>query len=657
MDSKHSIALTFAVYQNGTLVRRETVTEEVIKVGSDVKAHLRITDARASRMHAIIEATALDRVTLIDLGNDSGTKVNNTPVTKCFISSGDQITIGETNIVLERVESAAVAAVPVNAPFVVAASNPFAGSPDPFAFNNPFAAKAPMPMDDVAADAPEGSYTYALLKNAPEVAAEEVEDARVSSVEVMILWDTTALHVQHLTPPRSFYVGEEHEKGSPCDYFIPSEKLGATRAPIVLTDRAGVVSIVLLPGATGTIEIPGQAKKTVQEVIAQGLAQPCAELSGAFQVALSGGSKATLAMGGLVFKVSSGNAGRAVAGGFRMDSQGLLYAGLSFAVHASLLAAMALFVPPMGATEEGEISQEQMYLLRTYLDPVGEQERAAKADEPTVDTRTTEPAGGSGARAMGDEGKMGAPNSRATDGRFAIAGKDNLTPQQAKAAALNEARTGFMISLLNSGVGGDPNAPTAPWGRDVSLGNDPMSYRGNMWGTDIGEAYGPGGLGLTGVGEGGGGLYTGIGMGSIGTIGHGRGTGDGQGFGPGRGGSHGVVPGAHRISVPRMTSSPPNVSGRLPPEVVQRIVRQNFGRFRACYETGLRANPSLTGRVAVRFVIGRDGGVSNVANGGSDMSDATTVACVVRAFYGLSFPQPENGIVAVTYPIMFSPGS
>ncbi len=53
-------------------------------------------------------------------------------------------------------------------------------------------------------------------------------------------------------------------------------------------------------------------------------------------------------------------------------------------------------------------------------------------------------------------------------------------------------------------------------------------------------------------------------------------------------------------------------SGRLPPEVIQRIVRQNFGRFRLCYENGLRNNPNLQGRVSVRFVIGRDGAVSNV---------------------------------------------
>ena len=101
----------------------------------------------------------------------------------------------------------------------------------------------------------------------------------------------------------------------------------------------------------------------------------------------------------------------------------------------------------------------------------------------------------------------------------------------------------------------------------------------------------------------------------------------------------------------------PVTSGRLPPEVIQRVVRQNFGRFKACYEGGLRGNPNLQGRVAVRFVINHEGSVSNVANGGSDLPDAGVVSCVTRSFYGLSFPQPENGIVTVTYPIVFSPAN
>jgi hypothetical protein len=153
-------------------------------------------------------------------------------------------------------------------------------------------------------------------------------------------------------------------------------------------------------------------------------------------------------------------------------------------------------------------------------------------------------------------------------------------------------------------------------------------------------------------GEQGGGRGEGIGLGNIGTIGHGAGSGTGQGFGSG----HGRLSGSHRTKPPQVRMGATSVSGRLPPEVIQRIVRQNFGRFRLCYENGLRNNPNLQGRVGVRFVIGRDGAVSNTSNGGSDMPDSGVVNCVVRSFQSLSFPQPEGGIVTVVYPIMFSPG-
>ncbi len=197
----------------------------------------------------------------------------------------------------------------------------------------------------------------------------------------------------------------------------------------------------------------------------------------------------------------------------------------------------------------------------------------------------------------------------------------------------------------------DP-APAAPWGRDDSLGNDPVSARGNMWGDEIGDSYGAGGLGLSGIGEGGAGKGEGVGLGNIGTIGHGAGTGTGQGFGSG----HGRLGGSHRSRPPQVRMGATTVTGSLPPEVVQRIVRQNYGRFRLCYENGLRNNPNLQGRVSVRFVIGRDGSVSNVGNAGSDLPDASVVACVVRSYQGLTFPEPEAGIVTVVYPIMFSPG-
>lgn len=99
------------------------------------------------------------------------------------------------------------------------------------------------------------------------------------------------------------------------------------------------------------------------------------------------------------------------------------------------------------------------------------------------------------------------------------------------------------------------------------------------------------------------------------------------------------------------------VNGRLPPEVITRIIRQNLGRFRLCYENGLRFNPSLTGRVTTTFVIDRSGAVSIAKDSGSDMPDQGVTNCVVRGHANLSFPQPEGGIVTVVSPIMFSPGS
>ena len=111
----------------------------------------------------------------------------------------------------------------------------------------------------------------------------------------------------------------------------------------------------------------------------------------------------------------------------------------------------------------------------------------------------------------------------------------------------------------------------------------------------------------------------------------------------------------HKPGSPRLRAGGETaVAGRLPPEVIQRIIRSNYGRFRGCYESALRTNPNLQGRIAVSFMIGRSGTVQAVSGGG-DLPDGGVISCVTQAFYGLSFPAPEGGVVRVTYPILFSP--
>jgi hypothetical protein len=451
-------------------------------------------------------------------------------------------------------------------------------------------------------------------------------------------------------------VGEEYGDKAPCDFFIPNETLGTTRAPVVVA-RGVSAALIILPRATGTVEIPGTGKVTFADLIASGRARPSSELSGAYEFDLPSGAKARMELpnSSLVFQISAVNAGKAIATGMfsTFEPAAYMFFGLSLLLHLGIVASLAFFMPSMGLDDAEAVDRDQMLMMQHLLNAAAEREQEQRDTDQVADNAADNKEGGTGTRAKGEEGSMGNPNTHDTGHKYGVQGpQDNPDPHIARQAALREAAEFGMIGLLNTGGGGDPNAPTAPWGREDSSGNDPMSARGNMWGDSIGDSFGAGGLGLSGVGEGGGGRGEGIGLGNIGTLGHGAGTGTGQGFGNG----HGRLNGSHQTRAPSIRQGATQVNGRLPPEVIQRIVRQNFGRFRLCYENGMRTNPNLAGRVAVKFVIDRSGSVSTASDGGSDLPDQSVVSCVVRGFGNLSFPQPEGGIVTVVYPIIFNPG-
>ena len=99
MSNNTKLALSFRIFKNGQLIREETLTQAVIKVGKVPSAHLRIEDESVSRMHAVIEVTNLE-VCLIDLGSTRGTFVNDKKINKAKLASGDVITIGDVRVEL-----------------------------------------------------------------------------------------------------------------------------------------------------------------------------------------------------------------------------------------------------------------------------------------------------------------------------------------------------------------------------------------------------------------------------------------------------------------------------------------------------------------------------------------------------------------------------
>jgi hypothetical protein len=256
-----------------------------------------------------------------------------------------------------------------------------------------------------------------------------------------------------------------------------------------------------------------------------------------------------------------------------------------------------------------------------------------------------------GQRAAGAEGEAGKPDSDRRTGRWASRG--TAKPEDAarvREQALVESAFWGTLGLRSAG---DLRGAATAW-QAAAEGSDAVDAVGHLFGATIDDAAGAGGRGLLGREEGGGGQVLAMGMNGLNAFGH---TGtcqsgsacDGIGVGRDRpGGGH--VP---HFKGPRYAE--PVVSGHLPPEVIQRIVRQNDGRYPFCYEKGLRGNPNLAGRVTVKFVVDRQGAVAVASDGGSDIPDQEVRRCVIAAFSALSFPAPESGMLTVSYPLVFSP--
>jgi hypothetical protein len=527
-----------------------------------------------------------------------------------------------------------------------------------FDLSNIFLARSGAP---VAAESSADATTpcFALVKNGPPVSADEVE-SHVDAIEVTVRWGSQILSVSHLAGGKSFYVGEG------ADLALPEDVLGASRAPIVVARGAGAY-VVVPRGARGNVSMRGGESETFTSMAARNAMPASDELDGAHEIALAHGMNVVLEVGALradgttgepiTFEIGTVRAGKVAPLGFLASLAGGAtgFVGLSFIGHAAIVASLALFMPKMATDDSDAMDRDQMMLMQKFLNASAERE--AEQIKETGPSDSQAGGGSTGEQHKDESGVAGTTKPVTTTGRMAIKGNETLTalsPKQERALAADFG----MIGILGASANVDPNAPASKWATSP-VGNETHSAMGNMFSANIDDAAGTG-LSLTGTGEGGGGNGLGVGFDHVNTVGGGGGGTGKFGLGPGdKGGmgiGHGPGGGGHTVKVPLLRPMDLTSNGRLPAEVIQRIVRQNFGRFRNCYETALRTNPGLHGRVATKFVIGRDGAVNQSSDAGSDLPDQNVVACVVRSFNTLSFPAPEGGVATVTYPILLTPG-
>jgi hypothetical protein len=458
-------------------------------------------------------------------------------------------------------------------------------------------------------------------------------------VEVILTWghDNTGcvLATKYVHAGERFEVGEAEG----CDAVVPIETLGEARASLVSCEASGAV-VVPPRGSLAWVD---------------GVPAACEP------IALSGGRIVELEMGELTLRarlVEDERYASSFAGDVRAEDVGGF--ALSALMHVGVLAALALFLPALGATDDDSITRDQLLTMQHLINASAEREEEAKLEEGDKAVEAPEDHGASGGgRALGAAGTMGTEHAPREAGHWSAAGD---TPRELAALSreqkLELVKDTGMIGLINT-LASDPNAPTVPWG-EILRGADRDSHLGGLFGPDAAESWGIGGLSIGGTDEGGGGDNIGIGVNDIGGLSASLdtriGSHDPGGFGgcpPGQ--KCGRVLGTHHVGAGFRMPREIAINGRLPKEVIQRIIRQNMGRYRNCYESALRTNPTLEGRVAVQFVIDRTGAVSIAQDGDSDLPDASVRTCIVRSFYNLSFPAPQGGTVSVTYPMVLTP--
>jgi hypothetical protein len=482
---------------------------------------------------------------------------------------------------------------------------------------------------------------FALVAHGPPVPTSEVEAGDEDALEVRIFWDRSALATHHLGSEGSLVIGDHEDSIAQ----IPEEALGAPAIELARATATGYL-VRVPPGALARV---GDGPRAM-------------EVEGPREYETSRGDAITMTIGSFRLEIAHGPAGKTLArpslAERARDGATLQVVGAAL-LHSALFGIFAFYIPALAGEEASAIEgRDQLALMRHYLSASSERER----DD--ADANQAAPAGASddspsgGARAAGAEGKMGKEGAPLADRRWGRLGpKDNANPSLGPDGRI--LRKGFEFLDVIVENRGDSPATASAWGRLDALGADPMNALGNMWGSTIGESGGLGGMSLSGTGEGGDGRAPWIGLNLAGLtekIGHRFGPpGDGGGIGGG-----GRCPGcqgpAHAVRGPSLRAAgETTITGHIPAEVIQRVVRDNFGRFRGCYEVGLRENPGLAGRVVTRFAIDRQGIVTTAQDGGSSLANANVVACVVRSFYSLTFPEHEGGLVTVVYPLSLQP--
>lgn len=114
-----------------------------------------------------------------------------------------------------------------------------------------------------------------------------------------------------------------------------------------------------------------------------------------------------------------------------------------------------------------------------------------------------------------------------------------------------------------------------------------------------------------------------------------------------------VVTGA---GVPASVGARAGVDGPVDAFVVREKIQKDLPKINRCYESALRYEPELAGKVSVRFAVMRAGHVEGVQILENTTGNGHVERCVTRVVSAIRFPRRRTGkSLRFTFPFVFAP--
>ncbi len=85
------------------------------------------------------------------------------------------------------------------------------------------------------------------------------------------------------------------------------------------------------------------------------------------------------------------------------------------------------------------------------------------------------------------------------------------------------------------------------------------------------------------------------------------------------------------------------------------FVQARMGLIKACYENALKRNPTLKGKIAIRFTILETGGLADITPAQNGLGSPDVASCIVNTMKSWRTQFRPSGPVTVEYPFVFQP--